>query len=99
FLLVYNFIAMSSLSASIASMESSIKSEQAYIEDLKTQLNAISSESAIRERVEDAGYSKDTPISDDILIVDVPKIDIKESVPQTNWFNDFCEFISSIFGG
>ncbi|MBQ8749169.1 MAG: hypothetical protein IJZ29_01685 [Clostridia bacterium] len=99
FLFIYNFVAMANLNANIAGMEKTIATEQAYIDNLKTQINSLSSESAILDRVNSAGYSADNPVSDDILIVNVPKVAVNESKPQTNWFNDLCEYISSLFGG
>ncbi len=99
FLFIYNFIAMSNLSASISSLEGTIGSEQAQINDLKAQIKGLSSESSIIERAKDAGFSADAKVNDDILIVDVPKVELKEVSEQTNWFNEFCKFVSSIFGG
>ena len=71
FLFIYNFIAMSNLSASISSLEGTIGSEQTQINDLKAQIRGLSSESSIIERAKDAGFSADAKVNDDILIVDV----------------------------
>ena len=99
FLFIYNFIAMASLNASIAGLESTIISEQTQINDLKSQIKGRSSESSIIDRAKDAGFSSEAKVNDEILIVDVPKIEINEVQAQTNWFNEFCKFVSSVFGG
>lgn len=99
FLFIYNFIAMNGIRANINALESSIQNEQTAIEQLKSQINSLSNESAIMQRATEAGYSADIAVNDDILIVKVPKVEVMQSQPQTNWFNDFCEFVSSIFGG
>ena len=87
------------LNVNIASLESQIESEQTSIDNLKVQINSLNKENSIMLRVNEAGYSAEYPLNDDILIVDVPKTSSVESTAQTNWFNDFCEFISSVFGG
>lgn len=99
FLFIYNFIAMNNLNVNIASLESQIESEQTSIDNLKVQINSLNKENSIMLRVNEAGYSAEYPLNDDILIVDVPKTSSVESTAQSNWFNDFCEFISSVFGG
>lgn len=99
FLFIYNFVAMSSLGASISGLESTIASEQTQINELKSQINSLSGESAIVKRAEDAGFSADAQINDGIMIVEVPKVELKTVQEQTNWFNEFCKFVSSVFGG
>mgnify|MGYP003571463581 CR=1 FL=1 len=99
FLFIYNFIAISNLNLSIANMESSIVAEQDYINNLKAEINSISQDDAIMERVNALGFDGEISTNDNILMVNVDKVTITESVAQSNWFNDFCNFVSSVFGG
>lgn len=99
FLYIYNFIAMSNLRTNIAGMEQSIQNEQSYVNELKMKINQLSSEDSIMERVAEAGFSADVALNENPFMVEVPDVEIKEGVAQTNWFNDFCNFISAIIGG
>lgn len=99
FLIIYNFIAMAYLRTNIATIQNSIQTEQTQITDLKSQINALTNNEAILQRVVEAGFSAEIAPNATVALVEVPKSVEKDVQAQTNWFNDLCLFISSIFGG
>lgn len=98
FLLIYNLVAMSQISANIATTETLIASEQASVDVLKEKLLALDSEAVIMDKVANAGYSAGagTIVNSNAVVPEVAPITYDK---QTNWFDKICEFISSIFGG
>ena len=98
FLLIYNVFAMASMTASIATTEQQIVVTEQQVNNLQSMLEAVSSEEAIMNRVSEAGYSSEYAVTITPEMID--SFVLPETFEgQTNWFDQVCEFISSIFGG
>ena len=98
FLAIYNIFRINSMASGIQLLENNIATETNIYTALQNDVNNLNDTTTIKAELNNMGYYE---ISDsDIVYVEVPaQTVVQDLAGSTNWFDGFCNFISSIFGG
>lgn len=97
FATVWNFVAISKYNLSIANQGQTISELQISITDLTDEYNLLGDAEYLKQLIDDAGYiSSDDSNTITITLDEMFEERVVEEIPS-NWFNDVCNFISSIF--
>lgn len=97
FATVWNFVAISKYNLSIANQGQTISELQISITDLTDEYNLLGDTEYLKQLIDDAGYiSSDDSNTITITLDEMFEERVVEEIPS-NWFNDVCNFISSIF--
>ncbi|MDD4211010.1 MAG: hypothetical protein PHC46_01270 [Clostridia bacterium] len=98
FLLIYNAVSLSNISANINNLNGSISAEQANIERVIKDIGNMTDEDNVLDVATDLSFAQ-VPAGS---IVQVTLYD-KQTPPhyegQTNWFDSICKFLNGLFGG
>ena len=98
FATVWNFVQVNKINSSIAEREQSISELQISISKLTGEYNMLDDLDHLKSLAEKAGYVEiDDSNSVNISLDDLYVEETVEKIPS-NWFNDVCEFITSLFG-
>lgn len=92
-----NAVAITSLSASVAGLESQLETVSSDYKAANNELSEVSypNVDSIPDGFVKVGSSEGT-----LTKVDLPKVAVpSETLKSTNWFDSVCEFFSGIFGG
>lgn len=96
--IAWNFASVGRLNGEIAEKQQMIASLQSSINSLDDEYNLLGDDGTIKEKAEQQGYvdSNDT----NTVVVEVGETYTKPAAQEvpSNWFNDFCNFLSRIFG-
>ena len=96
--ITWNFVSLGSLNGQIAEKEQRIVELQTSINSLSAEYDLLGDDGTIRDKAINEGYV-DADESNTVII-EVGETYTKpapQEVPS-NWFNDFCNFLSRIFG-
>ena len=85
--------AISTLNAEITTLEQTVATESAQLENVR---NDIITDEQVLNMAEGLGYSN-LSASGSYQLLDTTKY--QGEIVQTNWFDGFCDFVSGIFGG
>ena len=88
-----NASAISALNSEITTLEQTVATETAQLENVK---NDIITDEQVINLAESMGYSNLTA-SGSYQLLETTKY--QGEVVQTNWFDGVCDFISGVFGG
>ena len=97
FLMIYNFFVISSLNNSIDILQDDITYQEYQVTDKARKVNDLTNDTQIRSELTDLGYSEIS--SSEIIVVNSGATNYVPLEGESNWFDKFCEFIGSIFGG
>ena len=95
FLVIYNFFVISNMSSSIDILQDDLTYQEYQVNDKVRQVNELTDDAILRQQLEDLGYAE---VASEITINSA----VNEYAPlegESNWFDKFCEFVGSIFGG
>lgn len=92
---IYNTIAISNGSVSLASKKIEVSAGAEVINSLQAQYNELGTEQSIKEQVSGEFVEAD---SSNTIIVSRPELDVAKTYQApTNWFDKICEFFSGLF--
>lgn len=98
FATVWNFIQINKINSSIAEREQLMSELQFSISNLTGEYNLLDDLEHLESLAREAGYiDADDSNSVHISLDDMYTEETIEKIPS-NWFNDVCEFITSLFG-
>lgn len=97
FLMIYNFFVISSLNNSIDILQDDITYQEYQVTDKARKVNDLTNDSVLRDELTEMGYSDIS--SSEIIVMNSGSANYVPLEGESNWFDKFCEFIGSIFGG
>lgn len=98
FLIIFNFASLGSLNLSISERQNTVSEMNARISDLQAKYNELSDdEDFLNQAVENNYVIPDESNTVHLNSSDFYKEKKVEKLPS-NWFNDFCDFLSHLFG-
>lgn len=97
FATIWNFVLTARLNASIAEKEVMANELELSINDLTAEYNLLSDETYLKSVAEGLNYSEsDSTNTTHISLDEMYTEQVVQDVPS-NWFNDVCNFLTSIF--
>ena len=95
FLIIFNFASLGSINSTIADRQITVNELNLRINDLKSQYNELSDDNNFMQRAEDYIL----PDESNTYHIDSSNFYTEEGIEDlpSNWFNDFCNFLSGIF--
>ena len=93
FLMIYNFFVISNAQDSISILQDDITYQTYQVADRERQLNNATHD--LDKVLEADGYKEVSSVT----TISANVNDYQPLKGETNWFDKFCDFISSIFGG
>ncbi|MBQ8425938.1 MAG: hypothetical protein IJX17_08000 [Clostridia bacterium] len=97
FATVWNFVTISKLSASVANKSQVVQELQVSINDLSDEYNLLGDIEHLKELIDEAGYIESNDSNTITISLDDMYKEHNISEMPSNWFNDVCNFISSLF--
>lgn len=97
FLIIFNFASLGSINSTIAERQTTVNELNLRINELKTQYNELSDDNNFIQEAEQRDYV--FPDESNTYYVDSSQFYNEESIEKlpSNWFNDFCNFLSGLF--
>ena len=95
FLAIYNIFVINNMSNSIDILQDDLTYQEYQVADKARKVNDLTNKSDLENILYDMQYA---PVSESIAI----NSSINDYAPlqgESNWFDKFCEFVGSIFGG
>jgi len=97
FATVWNFIAIAKLNSTIADKTAMVNELQVSITNLSEEYDLLGDSEHLKDLMENAGYIESNDSNTiTISLDDMYKEHVIEEIPS-NWFNDVCNFITSLF--
>lgn len=97
FATVWNFVSINKINSSLAVKSETVSQLQVSINNLTDEYNELGNIDNLKKLIEEAGYIESNSSNTiTISLDDMYKEHIIEEAPS-NWFNDVCNFISSMF--
>ena len=97
FVSAWNFISANQIKSQIALNETEISALETRISNLVDEYNMINDESYMHQQAIEAGYEDSSETNTFYLQADSASETTREYKLPSNWFNDVCEFLSSLF--
>lgn len=98
FMAIYNIFVINNLNSDIDILQKDIAKQEYEIATKTRNLDNLTSASQVTEDLVELGYSAEA--MNNAIYVDVPEsVDYDEVEIKGNWWDSFCDFVSSIFGG
>ena len=98
FLAIYNVFVINNISYDIDILQKDIAKQEYDIATKTRNLDNLTAPSEIAEDLAELGYSADA--MNNAVYITVPEDVVPEDVKiNGNWWDSFCDFVSSIFGG
>ena len=95
FLVIYNFFVISKMGNSIDILQDDLAYQEYQVVDKARQVNNLTDDAVLTQQLTNMGYAE---VTSEITINSTTN-DYQEIKGESNWFDKFCEFIGSIFGG
>ena len=97
FLVIYNFVVINSLNGGIKLLQDEVGYQEYQVSTKVDKLDDLTNANAIEQELKANGYGQVS--SENVVMVEVPSTAASSLTADSNWFDAFCNFISSIFGG
>ena len=98
FMAIYNIFVINSLNSDIDILQKDIAKQEYDIASKTRNLDNLTSASTVTEDLVSMGYSAEA--MNGAISISMPESTYQEDVEiNGNWWDSFCDFISSIFGG
>jgi len=97
FLMIYNFFVISRVNNSINILQDDITYQEYQLADKNRQLDNLTDDAVLKDYLTDLGYGEVS--SENVVAMNSLSSGYAPIEGESNWFDAFCEFISSIFGG
>lgn len=97
FLVIYNFFVISNMSSSIDILQDDLTYQEYQVTDKARQVNGLTDDAVLRSQLEGMGYAE--VASESVITINSSVNEYAPLEGESNWFDKFCEFIGSIFGG
>lgn len=98
FLVIYNFVVINSLNGGIKLLQDEVAYQEYQVASKVDKLDDLTNQLTIEQELVNNGYGNIS--SDNIITVEIPSSsNVNSLTGESNWFDKFCDFISSVFGG
>ena len=95
-LAIYNIFVINSYSTSIQCLQQDVMQSEYNLQKAKDAYNTLVDNTNVQNELTEMGYSE----ARDMIYMDIAdKAEVTKLVGETNWFDNFCKFLSSVFGG
>lgn len=95
FLFIYNFVVINQMQNSINILQGDATAYEYQVSQKENRVNELTDDETLKAKLSDMGYSSN--VSENA--VSIPAGQGYSLSVDSNWFDKFCGFISSIFGG
>ena len=97
FLAVYNIFVINGVSQSIDILQDDLTYQEYQVSEKARKVNELMDDAVIQQQLAEMGFAEIS--SDSVIAMNSIVNDYVPLQGESNWFNEFCEFIGSIFGG
>lgn len=97
FAIVWNFVAAAKLNLQLENKSNTVSELQVSIKTLDEEYNILDNIDNLKEKIEEAGFIESNETNTITISLDEMYKEKTVSEIPSNWFNDVCNFISSIF--
>lgn len=98
FMAIYNIFVINNLNSDIDILQKDIAKQEYDIANKTRNLDNLTSASTVTEDLVELGYSAEA--MNNAIYVSVPDSVVADEIEiNGNWWDSFCDFVSSIFGG
>lgn len=95
FLFIYNFVVINQMQNSINILQSDASYQEYQVSQKESRVNELTDDETLKAKLNEMGFSEN--VSENT--VTIPTGQGYNLTVDSNWFDRFCNFISSIFGG
>lgn len=96
FLMVYNFFVINNMASSIDILQDDLIYQEYQVMDKANKIDNLTDDAVIKQQLKAMGYEQ---VSSDAITINSNVNNYTALQGESNWFDKFCEFIGSIFGG
>lgn len=96
FLMVYNFFVINRVSSSIDILQDDLTYQEYQVMDKANKLDDLTDDAVLKSQLKNMGYSE---VSSEKIVLNSAAGTYAAVEGETNWFDQFCEFVGQVFGG
>lgn len=98
FLVIYNFVVINSMNGGIKLLQDEVSYQEYQVSTKVNKLDDLTNSVALEQELVQNGYVEMG--ADNIVYMEIPSSSSVSALEgESNWFDAFCNFISSVFGG
>ena len=98
FLVIYNFVVINSMNGGIKLLQDEVSYQEYQVSSKVNKLDDLTNPATIEQELVKNGYVEVG--ADNIVYMEIPSSSSAATLQgESNWFDSFCNFISSVFGG
>ena len=97
FLMIYNFFVINNMASSIDILQDDLTYQEYQVMDKANKIDGLTDDAVMRQQLESMGYAEVS--SENVITINSNVNNYEALQGESNWFDKFCEFVGSIFGG